>query len=62
MQDKMLDHLYHRTRVDAQITGNICLVAIMAILALTCGDKFEPFPLWSQLAGAGKVGLGGRNS
>ncbi len=43
MQEKMLDHLYHRTRVDAQITGNICLVAIMAILALTCGDKFEPF-------------------
>ncbi len=43
MRDKMLDHLYHRSRVDAQITGNICLVAIVGVLALTLGEQFEPF-------------------
>lgn len=43
MNDKLLDHIYHRTRVDAHITGNILLVAVMAILALTLGAKFQPF-------------------
>jgi len=42
MNDKMLDHLYHRTRIDAQISGCIILVAGMAVLALTIGDRFEP--------------------
>lgn len=43
MQDKMADHLYHRGRVDSHITGNIILVATVAILALTIGDRFKPF-------------------
>lgn len=43
MNDKMLDHIYHRTRVDAHITGNILLVATVAVLALTIGDRFRPF-------------------
>ena len=42
MQEKVLDHLYHRTRVDAQITGTIILVAGMAVLALAVGDRFKP--------------------
>jgi len=42
MNEKILDHIYHRTRVDAQITGTIVLVAGMAILALAAGDGFKP--------------------
>ncbi len=42
MQEKILDHIYHRTRVDAQITGSVLLVGLMAVLAVTIGDRFEP--------------------
>lgn len=43
MVDKQFDHMYHRSRVDGHITGAICLVALMGVLALTIGDKFKPF-------------------
>jgi hypothetical protein len=42
MNERMIDHLYHRTRIDAQITGTIALVAGMAVLALIIGSRFEP--------------------
>ncbi|HRX85382.1 MAG TPA: hypothetical protein P5572_10225 [Phycisphaerae bacterium] len=42
MYEKALDHLYHRSRVDAQITGNIMLVGLLAVLAIAVGDRFEP--------------------
>ena len=40
---KFRDHDYHRSRVDAHITGSVLFVALMAILGLTIGDKFRPF-------------------
>ncbi|MCB9849081.1 MAG: hypothetical protein H6817_00080 [Phycisphaerales bacterium] len=42
MDQKIVDHLYHRTRIDAQITGTIILVAGMGVLALLMGDHFKP--------------------
>lgn len=42
MNEKALDHQYHRSRVDAQITGNIMLVATLGVLAILIGDRFEP--------------------
>jgi len=47
--DKQLDHIYHRSRIDAQIAGMIMLVAIMAILGLTIGNKFAPFRLGARM-------------
>lgn len=47
--DKQLDHIYHRSRIDAQITGMILLVAVVAILALTIGDKFAPFKVGAKM-------------
>ncbi len=47
--DKQLDHIYHRSRIDAQITGMIVLVGIMAILSLTVGPKFAPFKIGAKL-------------
>lgn len=43
MDQKHLDHAYHRSRVDAQILGMITLVTIVAVLALTLSDRFQPF-------------------
>ncbi len=47
--DKQLDHIYHRSRIDAQITGMIVLVATVAILAITVGPKFAPFKVGAKL-------------
>lgn len=47
--NKQLDLNYHRSRIDAQITGMIALVAVMAILALTIGHKFAPFKLGAKM-------------
>lgn len=47
--DKQLDHIYHRSRIDAQITGMIALVAVMAILSLTIGPKFAPFKVGASM-------------
>lgn len=43
MDAKYLDHSYHRSRVDAHISGMIGLVALIAVLALTIGHEFKPF-------------------
>lgn len=43
MDQKYLDHAYHRSRVDAHIGGLILLVTIVAIFALTLSEKFQPF-------------------
>ena len=43
MDHKHLDHAYHRSRVDAHIGGQIVLVTIVAILALTLSERFQPF-------------------
>jgi hypothetical protein len=43
MTRKDLDHYYHRSRVDAHISGNIAFVAVVAVLALTVGERFKPF-------------------
>lgn len=43
MDQKYLDHAYHRSRIDAHIGGLIMLVTIVAILALTLSEKFQPF-------------------
>ncbi len=47
--NKQLDHLYHRSRIDAHITGMIVLVVLMAILSLTIGPKFAPFKVGAKL-------------
>ncbi len=40
---RLEDHNYHRSRVDAHITGNIVFVAAMVVMALLIGDQFKPF-------------------
>lgn len=47
--DRQLDHIYHRSRIDAQITGMIALVAVMAVMSLTIGHKFAPFKLGAKM-------------
>ncbi|HNO79616.1 MAG TPA: hypothetical protein PKN33_16320 [Phycisphaerae bacterium] len=47
--DKQLDHIYHRSRIDAHITGMIILVTLMAILSLTIGPKFAPFKVGARM-------------
>jgi hypothetical protein len=43
MDHRLIDHFYHRSRVDAHITGNILLVATVGVLALVAGERFKPF-------------------
>jgi len=43
MDSKLLNHAYHRSRVDAHISLSIGLVMFMVVLAFLAGDKFRPF-------------------
>ncbi|MCP4593870.1 MAG: hypothetical protein GY842_24310 [bacterium] len=43
MDRKMLDHSYHRSRVDAQMGGGIAFILLMLALSFLVGDKFKLF-------------------
>lgn len=43
MDSKIIDHAYHRSRVDAHIAGAIFFAVAVGVLAFLVGDKFKPF-------------------
>jgi hypothetical protein len=51
MDPRLLDHAYHRSRVDANLQGTVAFAVLIAAMAFIIGDKFKPFVqgvgLWS---------------
>jgi hypothetical protein len=48
MDSKLIDHAYHRSRIDAHIAGAIFFAASVVVLAFLVGDKFKPFQEGAQ--------------
>ena len=52
MDTKALNHAYHRSRVDAHMSGSAALILLMLVFAFVGGDRFKPFQqgadMWSS--------------